>query len=577
MSDGFCEACGADVRAAARFCGACGAPIAASGERVGSPFGDYTIESIIAEGGMGVVYAARDARLNRRVALKLLRDEFAADDDFRARFIGESQAAAAIDHPNILPIYEAGEHDGTLFIASQLVDGSDLKVLLEREGVLSSERALAILGQVAAALDAAHAAGLVHRDVKPANALVVPEVSHGDHAYLVDFGIAKRYSGGTDGRTRIDGFIGTPEYAAPEQINGAAVDARTDVYALSLVLYECVVGGTPFPRDTSVAILSAHLNDEPPVPSSKRTGISHELDAAILRGLQKNPRHRHQTCRALISAARTAPGTTSASEVTSVRRAPRPRPPAAPPPPPAPASRNRGPLIALLSLLALLAIGGGAALAIVLGEDKSTSSASTIADTRSDTTAQEQAKSQARQRKARERRREQRSAQADRENAALESANLQSFRSLDGYDVSLPTGWRVLEDDQEQNKSGPSRRTTEVEEANSGVRLVIDHLPDYDKTAEENRAAVAASHEKNAPSYRFVGFNDVTLAQTIGYEWRYTEIDRGQRRRYADLMIDRDAHLFAVLSSARYADYDLLARLSSQVADTISVTDFDAQ
>ena len=219
----------------------------ASDPNLGIELAGFRIERRIGRGGMGVVYRATDTQLGRTVALKILPPELAEDDGFRKRFIRESRLASSIDHPNIVPIYRAGEHDGLLFIAMRYVEGSDLKSVLRRNGALGLERSLAVLSQLARALDAAHVRGLVHRDVKPGNVLIVPteEPHEADHVYLTDFGLTKPVSTEVS-MTDSGAFLGTVEYAAPEQIEGAEVDARTDVYGLGCVFYECLTGRAPF-------------------------------------------------------------------------------------------------------------------------------------------------------------------------------------------------------------------------------------------------------------------------------------------------------------------------------------------
>ena len=235
----------------------------------GSQIADYRIEAVLGRGGMSVVYLAEDLRLKRRVALKLLTPALAADERFRDRFLRESELAASLDHANVIPIYEAGEADGSLFIAMRYVEGSDLKALL-RDGPLSQERAVLLAGQVAAALDAAHERGLVHGDVKPSNVLIDGR----GHAYLADFGLTKRV---TDERPAAGGeaqLMGTIDYVSPEQIRGEDVDGRADVYSLGCLLYECLTGRQPFKRGNDAAILYAHLEDEPPQPARRRTRYS---------------------------------------------------------------------------------------------------------------------------------------------------------------------------------------------------------------------------------------------------------------------------------------------------------------
>ena len=232
-------------------------------DRVGAVIG-YELEELIGHGGMGVVYRATDVKLQRPVALKLIVPELAEDERFRKRFLDESRRAASLDHASVVPIYEAGEQDGQLFLAMRYVEGSDLKTLLRRDGPLALERTLALLGQIASALDAAHRSGLVHRDVKPANILVDDD----DHAYLTDFGVSKQLGGVTTDTGRL---VGSLDYLAPEQIAGERVDARSDQYALACVLYECLTGTPAFRRESEAETLWAHMQGRyAPVPGLER-------------------------------------------------------------------------------------------------------------------------------------------------------------------------------------------------------------------------------------------------------------------------------------------------------------------
>jgi serine/threonine-protein kinase len=274
--------------------------------RVGTELAGFRIESVVGRGGMGVVYCAEQLRYGRKVALKVLAPRLTEDAKFRERFEQEWRTAARVEHPNIVPIYEAGEADGVLYIAMRYVEGIDLGALLATEGRLEPDRALGLLGQVAAALDAAHAQGLVHRDVKPANILVAAGAD-GDHAYLADFGVAKQ-AHTRSGLTQTGVFVGTVDYSAPEQIEGKAVDGRADVYALGCVFYQCLSGFRPFEKDSEVAMLSAHLFEPPPSLHARRPELPSELDAVIGRALAKSPDDRYGTCRELVTAAREAIG-----------------------------------------------------------------------------------------------------------------------------------------------------------------------------------------------------------------------------------------------------------------------------
>jgi serine/threonine-protein kinase len=233
------------------------------------------IESVAGRGGMGIVYRATQLSLARPVALKLIAPEHAADAGFRERFERESRMAAAIDHPNVIPVYGAGEEDGRLYLVMRWVAGTDLHRLLREQGRLEPVSAARVVDQVAGALDAAHAAGLVHRDVKPANVLL-----SGEHAYLADFGLT-RPAGSDDPLTTAGHFLGTVDYMAPEQFRGGPVDARTDVYALGCVLYAALTGAPPFPRETVPQTMLAHLHDEPPPAAGLPRGSARVLARAL--------------------------------------------------------------------------------------------------------------------------------------------------------------------------------------------------------------------------------------------------------------------------------------------------------
>ena len=262
----------------------------------GATFAGYRVESLVGRGGMGLVYRAWDTALERPVALKLIAPEHADNDRFRVRFLREPRLAASLDHASVVPIYQAGEHDGQLYVAMRFVEGSDLRSVLRTHERRWAERSLAILAQIASALDAAHRRGLVHRDVKPANVLLDEE----GHAYLTDFGISKQLGGPSTDTGRV---VGTLDYLAPEQIRGEEVDGRTDGYALACVLYECLEGEPPFRRETEAETLWAHMHVEPPFPSEHP-----RLEPVLRAGLAKERDERYPSCCELIEAARRALG-----------------------------------------------------------------------------------------------------------------------------------------------------------------------------------------------------------------------------------------------------------------------------
>ena len=267
--------------------------------RSGQTIAGYRVDDVIASGGMGVVYRATQLSLGRTVALKVLAPHLSTDPEFRERFRREAALQAGLEHPHIVTVYEAGESEEGLFLALKLVDGTDLRRLIESHE-LSPERALRLLEQIASALDAAHEMGLVHRDVKPQNVLVDGR----DHAYLADFGLTKP----SDARelTRTGTYLGSLDYVSPEQVRGEAVTGASDRYALAAVLYECLVGEVPFPRDTEAALLYAHVSEPPPRLTGRRPDLPAELDAVVARGLAKVPAERYPTAGALVHAAQEA-------------------------------------------------------------------------------------------------------------------------------------------------------------------------------------------------------------------------------------------------------------------------------
>jgi YVTN family beta-propeller protein len=346
----------------------------------GSLLGDFRIEDEIGRGGMGVVYRASQISLGRTVALKVIAERFAEHDAFRDRFVRESRLAASIDHPNVIPVYAAGDEDGLLYIAMRFVDGTDLRTLLARGGPLAPRRAANVVAQVAAALDAAHERGLVHRDVKPANVLVAAPGA-ADHVYLTDFGLTKR-SASDSGLTASGEWVGTIDYVAPEQLRGDRVDGHADTYALGCVLYEALTGHVPFPREDDVAKLWAHISVAPPSAREVAPEVPLALAAVAQRAMQKDPNERFPTTgemgRAGLAACGDSPQTqgdrptVAAATVPSALAAPT-APTAVLDPAAAPPSRERPRrargrrwatlaalgAVALATVLAVVLLGGG--------------------------------------------------------------------------------------------------------------------------------------------------------------------------------------------------------------------------
>ena len=272
--------------------------------RTGDVVAGFRVDTLIGRGAVGSVYLAADTRSGEHVALKLLSTELTEDERFRQRFLRESELAASLDHPHVVPTLAAGEEGGRLYLAMAHVEGSDLRELLRHEGRLEPERALDLIGQVAAALDAAHLAGLVHRDVKPGNILVTQR-GEVEHAYVCDFGLARHISSASS-LTGDRGFVGTIDYVPPEQIMGDQIDARADVYSLGCVLFECLTGARPFEGESELTVVFAHLNEPPPRLSDFRPELSHSFDDVFATALAKAPDDRYATCAELVAAARAA-------------------------------------------------------------------------------------------------------------------------------------------------------------------------------------------------------------------------------------------------------------------------------
>ncbi|MCE7009125.1 serine/threonine protein kinase [Kibdelosporangium philippinense] len=291
-----------------------------SEDLTGRRLGHYRIDGVLGRGGMSVMYKATDVRLGRKVALKVIGEHLGEDAEFRERFVDEARNTSAIDHANVVPLYDFGEVDGLLYIAMRLVDGSDLASII-RNGPITPERTLSLLGQVAEALDTLHDRGLVHLDVKPANVLVTSRETSTEHVYLADFGLTRR--GATGHRTRSGDFLGSPTYAAPEHLRGEPVDARTDAYSLACVLFACLTGRPPF-QGKVPEVIQGHLNLDPPAVTGL-VALPGAIDEVIRRGMAKDSKVRYVDCKALIGAARQA-----------LQQAPRrevPRPAVAPQPP----------------------------------------------------------------------------------------------------------------------------------------------------------------------------------------------------------------------------------------------------
>src|ERR1700752_3539683 len=314
----------------------------APGSRVGSMFGPYHLKRLLGRGGMGEVYEAEHTVKEWTVAVKLMSDTFSKDPVFRERMKREARIAGRLQEPHVVPIHDYGEIDGQMYMEMRLIEGTDLDSVLKRYGPLTPPRAVAIITQIASALDAAHAAGVMHRDVKPPNILVTRD----DFAYLVDFGIA---SATTDEKlTQLGTAVGTWKYMAPERFSNAEVTYRADIYALACVLYECLTGSPPYKSDSAGTLVTAHLNEPIPQPSTTRPGVPRALDTVIARGMAKRPEDRYASAGDLALAAHEALSDPDPDHAANIFRLSQEatlpaHPPPPPPTPPAPPRRRPPP------------------------------------------------------------------------------------------------------------------------------------------------------------------------------------------------------------------------------------------
>jgi serine/threonine protein kinase len=347
--------------------------------RIGTVFAGYRVEGLLGRGGMGVVYRAEHPRLGASVALKVMDPELAADEVFRERFVREARAAARIRHPNIIPIYDAGESGGDLYLAMRLIEGEDLRSLLRKQGSLSAQQTHVIALQIASALDAAHRSGLIHRDVKPANILIEPgpDPDSAPIAYLADLGLTKHVETHKS-VTRSGELLGTIDYVAPEQISGTRVDGQADIYSLACVLFECLTGAAPYVRENQAAVLWAHLHDEVPRASTLNPSLPRAVDEALARGMAKSPEERFSTARELVNALEMPLEAAMAVARNGAQTRPVPGPPSA-----APRAIRRGRrwALAVAAAVGVVLGGAGAAAVALLASDDETAAPRTSPET----------------------------------------------------------------------------------------------------------------------------------------------------------------------------------------------------
>ena len=541
--------------------------------RIGTDIGGYRIEELIGRGGMGVVYRAEQIALGRRVALKLVAPELAEDPGFRERFQRESRLAASIEHPNVIPVHEAGEAEGSVYISMRYVDGTDLRLLIREQGQLEPARAARLVAQVGDALDAAHASGLVHRDVKPAN-VVIGTVGGHEHAYLTDFGLTKHASS-QGGLTRTGEWVGTVDYVAPEQISGGGVDARSDVYALGCVLFQALTGSVPFERDSDVAKMYAHLHEPPPSPLEVAPDLPPALAGVVARALAKDPGNRYQSAgdlgRAAVAAAENtriaepersvARGSAASGLAATVPAAsPAPTAPAAAPTarlpfaddtPPTqavpPARRGRGVAIGVAAAVlgAALLAGGLLAAGVFDSEDEPRRSSGPVAvDT--GTSEPEPVPGD-----------DSDIGRTDEE-PPTETAGFTTYEAAT-YTAEYPAEWRVTEDD--QLKTTYSR--TKFQSPDDSQSVLIDRSPGKDEPPAQSAKAVESQTAKT-PGYERISFEPTTVGGREAYEWTFS-ID-GERK--VDIFVNAGGEGFAVLGAGD-GDFSALLADARGIAESI--------
>jgi Protein kinase domain len=515
--------------------------------QAGDQVAGYRIERQLGRGGMGVVYLAEQVRLQRRVALKLIVPELAEDDEFRRRFERESQMAASLDHPNVIPVYEAGEADGALFISMRYVEGSDLRMIIRNTGQLEPARAARIVSQLGDALDAAHARGLVHRDVKPANVLVAGAPG-AEHVYLTDFGLTRHVSS-QSGITHTGQWVGTLDYVAPEQISGGPLDARVDVYSLGCVLFEALTSRVPYPRDSDVAKMYAHMNEPPARVSQLAPLAGPEFDPVIDRALAKQPDQRYPSTgdlgRAAVAAAAgrhyaaaersvaagsAAPATVAAQPAPPTVLVPQQSDPTGQLPHMQQPMWPRGPARWTVFWIGLAAIVIGAAavaVAVVLTHKSSSPVPTTktvLVQNPVAPSAQPTAPTKPPPQVA----------------ATPERPSGNATYRAGAYTVDYPAGWTILERDADKG----AYTETKLQSPDGGAAVLIDRTPGAPLDPALEAKGVEVDTAKT-PGYRQVKFHAVTIGGRIVWEWVF---DLPSGRRY-DYFTNEGGGRFAVLGT----------------------------
>jgi hypothetical protein len=550
----------------------------------GDLLGGYRIDRVVGRGGMGVVYQATHLALGRLVALKVIAPELALNPDFRARFERESRMAAAIDHPNIVPVYEAGQIDGLAFIALRFIDGVDLRTVLKAEHRLPPAQAAGVVAQIADALDAAHAHGLVHRDIKPGNVLVTGAPA-APHCYLTDFGLTKHATSHSD-LTATGQWMGTLDYVAPEQVEGRAIDARVDVYALGCLFFEALTGSVPFPRESDVAKLYAHVHEPPPRASAHTPGLAPEMDAVIARALAKHPDERYPSAGDLARAMYAALSGREASQpersvaagaaapefsrggthVDPVVRQPFPNAAATPAyaaPPLTPSGwtpttqplpdRGRGGMAVAIVVAALLLAAGGVAAAVIATKSgggspmsASSGSGSSVGVTSRPSTSVSSAPET-----------------TNTTPSAVDGIDLQPY-ATQSYSAQVPRSWNLVQDYERQ----PRRRHVSKWVAPNGTSVLIDTTSNASGDAAQSARSLEKDYRKLG-GYRRLTFRPLLSGSDDAFEWGY--VDPSTQHRKVDVFVYRGGDGFAVLGEASSpSEYRHVQRLALAMTDSIA-------
>lgn len=541
--------------------------------RTDAVIGGCRVERLIGRGGMGLVYLAEQIGLGRRVALKVIAPELSQDIGFRQRFEREARMAASLEHPHTVTVYGAGEDDDRLYLVMRYIGGRDLRQVLIADGALAPEQAVEVMTQVAGALDDAHHHGLVHRDVKPANILIAD--SEEIVAFLSDFGLTKHASS-LSGLTQTGNWVGTADYVAPEQIQGEPVDARTDVYALGCVMHEALTGDVPYPRDTDMAKMWAHVNAPPPRPSEQRTGLPSEFDQVVQRALAKRPADRFPSAGDLARAARAAlerrPATAPERSVATGPAAPIaengptdtraiPPPPgtgrtqlepvygpptqatAPGPPPPLPSKRPTPRWIPVAIGIAVVFVLGGAAAALVATGGQSGGGAGERAGPAPATTVTVKPTISPPPPKSTEGRKP--------------PGKTTTYRGAD-YTFDYPADWSVTED--EVSKGAFSR--TSLVSSDGGQTVVIDHTPG------ETTDPATKARQLRGDGSTTTTFEPVTLGGRPGFQWAFR--DNGQQK--VDYLLNTGSDGYAVLGESDPSNFSVVSKVAYQIANSLAPT-----